>query len=149
MYQALAEVCCQKNAVMRFCSQNRQMTLSDLLDIQVAKVEANRKITPLHDPEDFFVRAESFAAERVGSELARKVIHSGNAYKSSDKQILWMVIKTSELMCKVDLIMVGSLTFTFIYTMSSVNRPDKSFTIFLATLLTSNNYECLYHHYIR
>lgn len=58
---------------MRFCSQNREMTLAEFLDMQTEKVKANRRITPLCEPEDFIVQAESFAAERVGQELARKV----------------------------------------------------------------------------
>ena len=68
-----AQICCEKNAVLRDCFTHGDMTLSEMLDVQAYKVRKNQDITPLCNPEDFFSRAKNFAGERVGFELAEKV----------------------------------------------------------------------------
>ena len=70
---ALAKICCEKNATLKACFSNGQITLNEFLDLQAEKIEQNNRITPLCNPEDFFSLAENFVAARLGNEYAKKV----------------------------------------------------------------------------
>ena len=71
--QELAEKCSERNAVVRACREEGEMTLDAFLSFQAEKVSRNQRIRPLCDPADFITVASHMAEKRIGSEAADEV----------------------------------------------------------------------------
>ena len=65
--QELAEKCSERNAVVRACREEGEMTLDAFLSFQAEKVSRNQRIRPLCDPADFITVAAHMAEKRIGS----------------------------------------------------------------------------------
>lgn len=69
-----ADRCAGRNAVVRACRAQRELTLDSFLALQAEKVRHNRQISPLRDPEDMVFSASGLAGRRLGQDAADGVL---------------------------------------------------------------------------
>lgn len=72
----MADQCSLRNETVRTCREHGNITLDEFLMRQADKITRNKSISPMRDPEDFYLLMAKHAEKLLGKDIAAEVLEA-------------------------------------------------------------------------